>query len=73
MRESFASVCKSEQFKKDIMKAGHQGGNGNGSVILGKSVTFAGLPPSTSPDSSPVSTPSIVSSMIQHLLVTSLI
>ena len=38
--------------------------------MLGKSVTFVGLPPSTSPDSSPVSTQSIVSSeLTQHFKI----
>ena len=53
-------VCKAEDLKKDPKP-----GNGSGG-LLGKSVTFVGLPPSTSPDSSPVSTLSIVSSQFQH-------
>jgi hypothetical protein len=46
-------VCKADDLKRDP-KPGTGG-------LLGKSVTFVGLPPSTSPDSSPVSTLSIVS------------
>ena len=56
----YTLVCKTEDLKKDPKP-----GNGSGG-LLGKSVTFVGLPPSTSPDSSPVSTLSIVSSMFQH-------
>ena len=54
-------MCKAEEFKKD------PAGPRSGSSLLAKSVTFVGLPPSTSPDSSPVSTQSIVSSASLHL------